>query len=263
MTDFAAALAKRFAPLERDTSSGLVLEIYGPPGSGKTDLALRGPLPVVHFGFDYHGARRPTERIFAQYPERVGATFPHTYKLRPRDRKADPDEVAQKETLEDVLKPFLSDYEYAIDNGARTLIIDTFDMFKEAQIIAKFGKLESNAQLGYGEINAQTSRLVHIAREANAVLVLITRMKEEYKEVVGSNGKPTSKSTGKLIPASNVRVGHTVDAQLETSEVGGVFSVKIVKAKTNMSENGRVLESPDFPTLASLIKPQVDFAVWE
>ncbi len=261
-TDLAAALAKRFSPITADDSPGLVLQLYGPPGSGKTDFALRAPGPVIHFGFDYHGFKRPANRLLAEYPEAMKRVFPKTYSLKPRDRKYSADDVAQEQTRNEVLLPFLEDFEYAVGNGARTLVLDTFDLLRQTQIIARFGKLEQNSQTAYQEINAETARLIHTAREAGKVLILIVRMKEEYKETM-VNGKAISKSTGKLIPDANAKLAHAVDASLEMTSTKAPFRLTIVDAKTNKAANGNTLDNPSFAEVASQLKPLVDLSAWE
>jgi hypothetical protein len=259
--DLSAALISRFKPLEKDTSPGVVIEFTGLPGTGKTDLALRAPGPLVHFGFDYHGANRCINRLIAAYPEKAKGIYSKTYAVKPRDRKVGDDEAASKEMRETVILPFLEDYEAAIKGGMRSFVIDTLDLMKQSQVISKWGKMESNSQLGYTEINAETARLVHMAREADVVLCLITRMKEEYKETrVGD--KLVSKATGKFVKSSNVAVTHAVDAWIETFTEGKDFKVRIMDAKTNKVANGTVFNSPEFHDVAMALKPEVNPDVW-
>ena len=259
--DLTAALAKRFSPLALDTSPGIVIELFGGPGTGKTDFALRAPAPVLHFGFDYHGARRPANRLMNAYPDQMKHVHTKVYPMKPRDRKAEPDEVAQRAMRDEVLVPFIQDFEFAVENGVRSLVIDTFDMMREAQVIAKFGKLEQNSQQAYQEINAETARLLHLARGSELVVILISRMKEEYKEVrVGD--KMVSKSTGKMIPASNLRVQHSVDARLETYMEGKEFMLRIYDAKTNKGVTGKTFEAPEVAPILQQLKPDVDCAAW-
>lgn len=256
--DLSAALAQRFDTYALDTSPGIVIELFGPPGAGKTDFALRAPAPVLHFGFDYHGARRPAGRLLRDFPEQMKHVHTRVYPMKPRDRKAEPDDVAQEQMRREVLLPFLEDYEFGLKH-ARTLVIDTFDMLRETQVIARFGKLEQNSQTAYQEINAETARILHQAREAEKVLILVSRMKEEYKEIVDKKGNLVSKSTGKLIPASNARAQHSVDARLEVLDG---FKVKVYDAKTNKRANGEVRESPSFADIAMMLKPDVDPERW-
>jgi hypothetical protein len=260
--DLSAALAARFRPVEKDTSPGVVIEFTGLPGTGKTDLALRAPGPLVHFGFDYHGARRPAGRLVTTYPDKMAKVSTRTYALSPRDRKKEADDVASEQTRNEVLIPFLDDFEFAVENGVRSIVIDTLDLFKQAQVISRFGKLESNPQLGYGEINAETAKIIHTARQAEMVVILITRMKEEYKEVLLPSGKKGSQATGKFVKSSNVATTHAVDAWVETFVDGGVFKVRIMDAKTNKPANGQVLTNPEFHDVAMLVKPDVDPDQW-
>lgn len=260
--DLSAALAARFRPVEKDTSPGVVIEITGLPGTGKTDLALRAPGPVIHFGFDYHGAKRPAGRLTSQYAEKMKDVYLRTYSMKPRDRKVGDDAEASVEMREQVILPFLEDYEMAIKGGVRSIVIDTLDLMKQSQVISKWGKLEANSQLGYQEINAETARLIHMAREKELVLLLVTRMKEEYKETTRADGKKTSQATGKFVKSSNVATTHAVDAWIETLVEGADFKVKIVDAKTNKSANGTILVNPEFHDIAMQIKPDVDPDAW-
>jgi RecA/RadA recombinase len=261
--DLSAALAARFKPVEKDTSPGVVIEITGLPGTGKTDLALRAPGPVIHFGFDYHGARRAASRLTSAYAEKMARVVTRTYPLSPRDRKREADDVASEQMRKEVLIPFLEDFEFAVENGVRSIVIDTLDLMKQAQVISRFGKLESNSQLAYGEINAETAKIIHTARQAEMVVVLITRMKEEYRPVTLPNGKKGSEATGRMVKSSNVATSHAVDAWIETLVDGREFKVRIVDAKTNKSANGMVLDSPEFAQVCNLLKPDVDYEAWE
>lgn len=253
----------------------LILSLEGVGKTGKSDLAYRAPLPLVVQALDM-GEDRPIERLRLLAPERFDKMYFYDYNFSAYAPKGSSPESTEKMVRDNVWEPFKDDFYRSVSAGVRTVVWDKATEAWEVLRLANFGRLDQIPQMMYGAINREYKEMIRAAKSAGMVLILIHDLKEEYEsftKIVRGETKESSRPTGRWVRAGNNKIDTLVDAYCRntyipptkkkgSSEVQepGRFEVEIIRAGHNAAMNGQVLESPDFGTLASLLKPGVEWS---
>lgn len=183
-------LGSRFS-LARDTHAlRMVATLEGEVGTGKTHFALTGPSPIFVANID-----AGMEGVVEQFRKEGKEIYDEKYVWIPGDPNEVEDEKEQKD-LQDLAKEirdqFEKDITYAMNNGARTLVVDTESRFWQVYRYAEFGSPNGDNPRDFDALNQRFESFIHRAKATDVNLFLIRSMKDKW----GAYGPP-NKSTGK------------------------------------------------------------------
>ncbi len=220
--------------------------VYGDTGTGRTRLALTMPGPI--------GLAHTAEKI-----EGVVQQFSRTKKIRCVNFggafSGSPQQIADK--AGPIWNSMVTAWTDAIDNWARTVIMDTDSEGWEILRLARFGELTPRGRLDhmYGPVNAEWRSLFkHFRAQERCSVVSIGQTKNEYKDVI-RNGKPSSEPTGRTIRAGHKEQGFMSDVVIRTSKEDGTFRATIEKGWFAAETEGLTFENEDcrLPYILSVI----------
>jgi hypothetical protein len=223
----------------------LILSLEGLEGCGKTRFTLTAPAPIAFINFDMG-----LEGIVEQFQEQK-AIYVATVKLDftggARDKII---EAAEKE-----LAKVETNYQTAL-RQARTIVIDTGSELWELLRLAAFGKLDKVMPHQYAEVNQSMQRLIKLAYDSDANLLLTHRLKEQWIN---------DKKTGLYEFAGMKDIPYLVQAhaRMWTDDAG--YHLKVGKSRQNATVVGLELvnEMITFPQLAGFVFPESDAKDWE
>jgi AAA domain-containing protein len=236
----------------------LIVDIYGPPGSGKSHFALTAPGPVVVALF---GAKNELEGVAEKFTEKqvlVGRYVDASEQTF--GGKSDNTEHFGKQN-----KQMEKDVMTALKAGARTAVIDKQTDWWEAIRFEYFGMAATTSDFHRSKANSEWSRQIRQIVELGKNLILISEEQDEWgpsSEIDEKTGKPKRQPTGRKIRKGNERTGYLVDVTLRAFRQKDKFYTEIVQAKKNPLLDGTVHEGLDFSTLAMMVKPTIPAEVW-
>ena len=146
----------------------LILSVEALEGAGKTRFSLTAPGPIAFLNFDFglEGVIEKFQVDKAIYVAPIKLTF-----MGGKD--------AVIASAEKELAGFETNYQIALKQ-ARTIVIDTGSELWELMRMAEFGKLAQVMPHHYAPVNAQMKRLVRLAYDSDANLVLTHKLKEQW-----------------------------------------------------------------------------------
>jgi hypothetical protein len=221
----------------------LILSVEGLEGCGKTRFTLTAPAPIAFVNFDFG-----LEGVIESFQQQK-AIYVATVKLDFAGERGKVIEAAEKE-----LAKVETNYQTALKQ-ARTIIIDTGSELWELLRLAAFGKLEKVMPHQYAEPNQQMTRLIKLAYDSDANLILTHRLKEQWIN---------DKKTGAFEFSGMKDVPYLVQAhaRMWTDEQG--YHLRIGKCRQNSTVVGLELVNDmiTFPTLASFVFPESEEKDW-
>jgi hypothetical protein len=221
----------------------LILSLEALEGCGKTRFTLTAPAPIAFINFDY-GLEGVIEPFQQEKPIYVA-----TVKLDFTGERGKIMEAAEKE-----LAKVETNYQTALKQ-ARTIVIDTGSELWELLRLAAFGKLDKVMPHQYAEVNQAMTRLIKLAYDSEANLLITHRLKEQWIN---------DKRTGLYEFAGMKDIPFLVQAhaRMWTDEQG--YHLKVGKCRQNASVVGLELvnEMITFPTLAQFVFPDSDEKDW-
>ena len=222
----------------------LILSIEALEGAGKTRFTLTAPGPIAFLNFDY-GLEGVIEAFQVRKPIYVAPI-----KL---DFAGGKDQVIKAAEAE--LLKFELNYQTALKQ-ARTIVIDTGSELWELMRMAEFGKLAQVLPHHYAPVNQQMTRLIKLAYEGDANLILTHRLKEQWLN---------DKRTGAYEFAGMKDIPFLVQAHARMWQDADGYHMRIGKCRQNASIMGLELTNDmiSFPTLASFVFPDSDPKDWE
>lgn len=170
--------------------------------------------------------------------------------------------MEMKKLADPLLDKWVSNYRAALPKF-RTIVWDTGDELWELARLAKFGELAPKMGAGernnqYGELNGFYESLVKEAFNYPVNLILIHRVKDEYK----ANTK-----TGVRVRAGYKDATFLTQVNLRSMKVpketgvGAYFGIKVLDCRRNPDIEGMTMVN-DFAQLAMKVLPEVDPSVW-
>lgn len=230
-----------FTPIaDIEVKHRLLLNVWGPPKSGKTTLALTFPEPIYYFNFDLgleqHIARIAGKQIFvSHYDAPMSAPFRELEKLA-EEVNADMS-IAGKATMR-----------------GGTIVIDTGDdlwalysrIALEEEAAKKGGK---PLRFTYGAANNWFKDVVDTVKRAGyGNLVVIDREKDEFD----SGGKETGRKLRK--GWKGIEYGTLMTVRLTARQVNGQTQHYGLIERNAYTDalNGMEVENPTFDTIMSL-----------
>ncbi len=261
-------------------SASMVLGIQGMPKTGKTSLALSAPGPIAYHALDtgddgvIQKAKAAGKTVFPMSHRyylprelRVEPEFPPREKdkegeWRPSEEEINWFQTRAKWVNDNCWQPFEDANDDAIAAGVRTIVWDTDTEVWEMKRMARFGKLLQNPQMFYPKVNGEYKELVRRIKDSGVNLMMVRQLKEDY-------------TTKKWVEQGMSKLGYLVDAKVETYQRPSYqrgkemmpmeFGITVLSARHKMELVGTkvVLGSPDFMSLAAMLKPAVDPDLWQ
>lgn len=157
-----------------------------------------------------------------------------------------------------VWEKLIRDYEYCVQNF-RAVLVDTVTEALDVRKLAEYGRNSQILQIYYGSIYADFRWMVKEARQHDANVWLVHRVKDEY---VGGDrtGNDLLDGWRGIMYEAQVYVEHD-----RTDD--GVFTTTIKECEQNALVTGMVLSSAeddnDFPSLATRIFPDTTEKDWQ
>jgi len=221
----------------------LILSIEALEGVGKTRFTLTAPGPIAFLNFDY-GLEGVVERFQVQKDIYVSSI-----KL---DFQGGKDQVVTAAERE--LQKFETNYQTAL-RQARTIVIDTGTELWELMRLAAFGKLAQVMPHHYAPVNQEMERLVKLAYESDANLIMTHRLKEQWIN---------DKKTGLYEFAGMKEIPSFVQAHARLWVDQDGFHLRVGKCRQNVGIVGLELVNDmiTFPTLASFVFPDTTPEDW-
>lgn len=222
------------ASLEFTKRSGVVVEIFGPTGTGRTTLALTAPGPIAYIYF-----HEKMDGILEKFASRkkirwvkAGGVFRGT-------------EEEIQSTAWKSMKEFESAY-YDSFSWARTTIVDTHNEAWELERLAEFGapkpsggRVDSN----YAAVNNRWRSMLNMARSQDKTnVILIGQVEDEWKPGPGGFDRKTGREVRVSTSASR-QVLLKSDVAVVTGKKKGEFTSTIYKGWWNAESEDFVLKN--------------------
>lgn len=233
-----------------------MIEVYGDTGTGRTRLALTmpGPIGLAHTAEKIEGVIQQFSKDKVIRVINFGGTF-----------AGSPQQIADK--AGPIWSRMIGAWNSAIDDWARTVIMDTDSEAWEILRLARFGELTPKGRLDhmYGPVNAEWRSVFKRARmQDRCSVIAIGQTKNEYRDVV-RGGKTFSEATGRTIIAGQKEIRYMADVVIRTARTAdNGFSATVEKGWFSAQSEGLVVEDEDcrLPYILSLIT-ETDEAEWK
>ena len=230
----------------------MIVNVSGLEKSGKTNFVGTCPGPILYISIDFgdEGVIDKFSSSKAIYPLEVKIDHP---------RGASPLEMAN---LYDEYWKNICDVYYGIfemkSGRPRTIAVDTATELWEILRMARFGKLTQVKPHHYGPVNAEFRRFIRKAYESDVNLVLLSKLKEEWKDKPDGKGGTVGERTGEYIRAgwSDLEYNTQVNVRVwKDPAVPGLdkFHLHVEDCRRNPMMEGEeyVGETCGFPYLAA------------
>lgn len=231
------------APLEFTRRSGVMLEIWGPTGSGRTSLALSAPDPIAYIYF--HEKVDGIVQKFSNNKDirmfKAGGVF-----------RGESDEIRSKAWA--AMQEFESAY-YDSFSWARTTIVDTHNEAWYLERLAEFGAPKPDKgriDRNYGPVNNRWMSMINMARtQERTNVIFVGQTEDEWKEGERGNSFKTGRVVRVATSASN-QVLLKSDISVRTDKRDGKFISKIHKGWWNAESEDEELEN-EFSTFGMVL----------
>jgi len=249
--------------------AAVLMSIGGLEGSGKSHLAFSSAVqgPVAYQYTDrrhdgviqkFYGGAKYAKIATSEYGYRVpkgigvvkGASSEQIQAAMSSDLKR---AIA---ALEDVIDRFQDDFFKALDAGFRTIIWDTeselWELFRAARFLKRFGRMEKVPTTAYGEVNAEFRGLIREAKRHGTNLVLLRKLKKEYKGDAW---------TGGYYPAGFGETAFLADISLRMAydEKTRLFTGVLTKSGQKQELTGQTFINPTFTSVVQQCWPHDDW----
>lgn len=245
----------RFERANEPAKRRLIMALDGREKSGKSDFALRdtpAPIAVINTDIGLDGVIQKFQDEKEIYKSDYIMDFPTS---------GDPNKIAEKANT--VWTAAKRDYFGALENKQiRTLVVDTATELWELLRLARFGKLTQVMPHHYGTVNAEFRNLLDRAYDYDKNVLLLHKLKKEYKEGKDGKGNPT----GRWERAGFGDTGHRVQVNARTwrDKDDGEFHLLIQDCRQNEALFNEDFTAPmnSFSFLASAVFPDTTPEEW-
>lgn len=250
-----------FNPVTQAVLPRLIVALNGLEKTGKTHFACTAPGPITYLSLDFG-----TDGVIQPFATKKVIRLKE-YSL-PKIRKSKDRDAAMEEAVK-VWEAFKDDYLFALEKS-RTVIVDTETEVYELIRLARFGKLEQVKPMHYGPLFRELKEVViKSAYEANANVILLQRLKKEYKddkwtgqyEASGYSGIPYDVQVNCRTYIDELRRFRLyIDNCRQNAMLSGKSLLDINQATTQDFANPatEVVESLTFAELATRVLPTAD-----
>lgn len=232
----------------------LLVAAWGPQKSGRTNLGLSLPAPMVVLTSDPQGLEGVIDKLPA---EKVDQIQVFDFRLDTAIVSAGERQRAAQEILDKALRVFIS----AIAAKVRSIVFDNWSDFYNLRKNAEFGEINPKLTKGermnkFGDLYVDMKNIINMSVDGDSNLMLIERVKKEYDE--------NDKATGALERVGFRDTAFEVHANLRTDRIGSDFKVTIEDCRHSPEANGMELsgDACTFQQVAGLVMPDVDEEEW-
>ena len=233
----------------------LILSVDGLEKRGKTHFALTAPAPIMVLSLDL-GMEGVIQKFQSEKEIWVAE---HRVNVAALKKSGTTDEIAEQ--ADQAWRNVLTDYQTALDSGARSVIVDSATELWEILRLARFGKLEQVKPHHYGPVNSEYREVIRMAYEYGANLLLLHKMKPEYIN---------DKTTGEYKRSGFSDTGFLVQTILQCwrddgSKAPDSFHVMVTDCRQDPALNGWDMmgEWATFSNLAMMIFPDSTEEEWK
>lgn len=234
----------------------LIISIMGEQKSGKNHFAFGMPGYKAYHSFDFGD-----EGVVEKFLRKGHKIKKAEYRLEVKEGDS-PQAVCDKATP--LWQSFKANFAIGLTT-TRTSIIDTGGDCYELVRMSHFGKLQQVLAHHYAPVNAEMKDLFRAAYSTEGHnLVILNRMKDEYVNKMGPNGKEISLKTGQRVFAGYSQTPFEVQVHLRAFRETDGFKMEILDCRQNPDVNGMVLEGDmvNFATLGQLVYPDSEEGDW-
>lgn len=229
------------------TRKVVFVDVYGETGTGRTSFALHapGPIALAHTAEKIDGIIQPFAAKKTIKTLNFGGVFSGTK-----------EQISQAANA--IWMNFLAKWNVAMDDWAKTVIMDTGTEGWELIRLARFGELNPQGRTDalYGKVNAEwCSPFKRFRWQDRCNVITIHQAKDEYVDKRGPNGKTVSSRTGRTIHAGMKQMRYMADVVVRMEREDGVVAAIIEKGWYNGGVIGEKLYDEDatFPRVMALI----------
>lgn len=233
-----------FSKLVKPTRQANIL-IFGEDGTGKTSFCVKhAPEPIRVINFDGRADDVVAEAI------KDGRDI-EMCKIMLTHKDLPPGQMMKEAGR--VVDETMYSLEYALSNGARTILFDTATEYSEILKLAFDGTLKQTKEGAYGKdkdfVNRQWWRIFNRARAAKSAHIIVTaRHKEIWKKREDGTQYATGKFTYRCSPAVSAAVDWSAEIRLKKDHgrVIPAIELEIKKAGTNWEEISEIYSESDW-----------------
>lgn len=233
----------------------LIISIEGAEKSGKNHFAFTAPGKTAFHSFD-HGDEGMIEK-FVKGGLRIQKA---EYRV---DVPPGTDTQKTSEACNPVWLGFKVNFALGL-HQCRTTVVDTGTDMYEMLRMAYFGKLQQVLAHHYAPVNAELKSLIHQAYSSDGNLIVLHRIKDEYKTEV-RGGKEVSNKTGKKVMAGYSQMKFETQVHLRMYKEDGEFCAEVVTCRQNPDIEGYVLtgDQLSFTGLGMMVYPDSEEGEWQ
>lgn len=233
----------------------IIAAIDGLEKRGKTHLALTAPGPIAIQSTDI-GTEGVIDKFMSDKEILVAE-----YSIDVRGKGAE--NIAAE--ADQLWKKYVRDYHTALDQKVRTVVWDTATETWELLRLARFGKLDQVMPHHYGPVNREYRELIRDAFDADTNLILLHKLKEEWKEGSGGKANRTGNYERSGFKETGFMAQINIRCEREMDDDGNVvFYLQIDDCRQNAMLTGQRVDAPmnTIPFLATMIYPDTDISEW-
>lgn len=230
--------ADPFTDFDTEIRRRLTLVLQGDEKTGKTHLSLTAPDPIALININ-RGTEGVIQKFKIKYPKRI---FKQIKISLPNKLVPSANEKQAKEEWRKAKEAHI----YACTSGRyRTVIWDTEDEMWLLSRMSRWSDLRATPT-EYAPVNNEYMAMLNLADEYNVNLILIDKLKDEYKEKTNQNsGKKVSVATGGKKRDGFKHVGYAATEIIEAvCDDEDNFGARIVRSR-HRSELNNVIYTPE------------------
>jgi hypothetical protein len=199
---------ERFTLLNDTDKFRVIANSAGEPGSGKTSFWLGAPGPIVILSFD-GGLEGIVEPYLRENPGKEIYVATYDTGLAPVENEDDaPPEYSQDMAIE-LREKVIKDFNAAIRDGARTVVIDQESNFWRECSYAEFGAPKTGNPKDWDALKDVERRMVATARASSINLGMIQSMKNEWvSQVNKKTGTKGITQSGNRVPSGHDEIDY-------------------------------------------------------
>ena len=227
-----------------------IIDLAGEEGTGKTHFGFTAPGPIYEHSFDI-GNEGVIEKFWGNKAIHVAE-----YELSVQPGEGTAQEVA--DAADKVWNQFVANFRDGLSScGNGTTLIDTGSEMWELLRLSRFGRLTQVMPHMYTSVNKEMQGLVRESFNYNGSTIFLTKMKPEWENYIGPDGKEKGRKTGRFertgFKDMPFQVQIVAEANREDKAGGGSeFSITIHKCRLNPDLHGITITN-DFDTLMELV----------
>jgi hypothetical protein len=274
-----SGLASRFTLASEEITHRVIASGDGEVGTGKSYFGLTLPAPLVTFNID-----QGLEGVVEKFREEGKEIYEEKYSWIPGDPEDEDDKNGDLQDLaKEIRGKFEKDIAYALNNGARSLVIDTESRFWQVFRYAEFGSPNAGNPRDYDELNQRFESFIHKVKASSdpVNLYLIRSMKDlwgafgpanrEGKKGFGKGGREAwgyehlPGMMGMELSFLQLPKGNKLRAELEEEWGEGTceYVIRFGKCRYNGSLAFTYTPRCEFPDVGVMLYPESDRSEWE